>query len=103
MFVTLQLYIQRQPVLYGLADTIKTLCSPLKIFKINTEDIKTMVCISLSVFYVIKKELQEVKEVCIVKKISFNIKNMKIILSKFFISLFARASEIEEALIVKEK
>lgn len=78
------------------------LCSPLKIFKVNTEDIKIMVCISLSVIPVLKKDLQEVKEACIAKNIDFNIKNMKIILSKFFISLIARVSEIEEALIAKE-
>lgn len=61
-----------------------------------------MVCISLSVIPVLKKDLQEVKEACIAKNIDFNIKNMKIILSKFFISLIARVSEIEEALIAKE-
>lgn len=61
-----------------------------------------MVCISLSVIPVLKKDLLEVKEACIAKNIDFNIKNMKIILSKFFISLIARVSEIEEALIAKE-
>ena len=61
-----------------------------------------MVCISLSVIPVLKKDLYEVKEACIAKNIDFNIKNMKIILSKFFISLIARVSEIEEALIAKE-
>lgn len=60
-----------------------------------------MVCISLSVIPVLKKDLQEVKEACIAKNIDFNIENMKIILSKFFISLIVRVSEIEEALEAK--
>lgn len=60
-----------------------------------------MVCISLSVIPVIKKDLYEVKEACIAKNIDFNIKNMNIILSKFFMSLIARVSEIEEAIEAK--
>ena len=85
----------------SIADTIKTLCSPLKIFKVNTDDIKVMVCISLSVIPILKKDLYELKEACISKKITFNVKNMKIILAKFFLSLISRVNEIEESLIAK--
>ncbi len=85
----------------GLAETIKTLCSPLKLFKINTDEIKIMVSISLSIFPIIKKDLSEIKEACIAKGISFNIKNMKIILSKFFLSLIFKVNQLEESLIAK--
>ena len=44
-------------MLHGIADTIKAICSPLKIFKVNTDDIKVMVCISLSVIPILKKDL----------------------------------------------
>ena len=60
-----------------------------------------MVCISLSMIPVLKKDLYEVKEACKAKNISMNIKNTKIILGKFFISLIKRVNEIEESLIAK--
>lgn len=85
----------------GIAETIKIICSPLKILKVNTDEIKVMVCISLSMIPILKKELYEVKEACIAKNIVFNVKNMKIILSKFFITLITRVNEIEESLIAK--
>lgn len=83
------------------ADTINLLCSPLKLFHINTDDIKIMVCISLSMLPVLKSDLYEVKNACIAKGIKFNVLNMKYILSKFFITLLRRVNEIEESLITK--
>lgn len=88
-------------MLHGIADTIKIICSPLKIFKVNTDDIKVMVCISLSVIPILKKDLYELKEACKSKNITFNVKNMKIVLAKFFLSLISRVNEIEESLIAK--
>lgn len=88
-------------MLHGIADTIKAICSPLKIFKVNTDDIKVMVCISLSVIPILKKDLYELKEACKSKNITFNVKNMKIVLAKFFLSLISRVNEIEESLIAK--
>lgn len=85
----------------GMAKTIKTLFYPLKIFKVNTEDIRVMVCISLSMIPILKKDLIEVKEACIAKNIKFNIKNTKIILVRFFGTLISRVSQIEESLIEK--
>lgn len=85
----------------GIAETIKTLCYPLKIFKVNTEDIRIMVCISLSMIPILIKDLREVKEACKAKSIKFNIKNTKIILAKFFLTLISRVSQIEESLIAK--
>lgn len=88
-------------MLHGIADTIKAICYPLKIFKVNTDDIKVMVCISLSVIPILKKDLYELKEACKSKNITFNVKNMKIVLAKFFLSLISRVNEIEESLIAK--
>lgn len=88
-------------MLLGIAETVQLLCTPLKIFKINTEEIKVMVCISLSMIPVLKKDLQEIKDSCRAKNISFNLKNMKYILSKFFLSLITRVNQIEESLISK--
>ena len=88
-------------MLHGIADTIKSICSPLKIFNANTENIKIMVSISLSVIPILKKDLFEIKEACKSKNITFNIKNMKIVLAKFFLSLISRVNDIEESLISK--
>lgn len=88
-------------MLCGIAETIKILCSPLKIFKINTEDIKILVCISLSMIFVLRNDLMETKEACKAKGIHFNLKNIKYILSKFFLSLIFRINQIEDSLISK--
>ena len=85
----------------GIAETIKTICYPLKLFKVNTDDIKVMICISLSVIPILKKDLYELKEACKAKKITLNLKNIKIVLVKFFLSLILRVNEIEESLIAK--
>ena len=85
----------------SIAETIKLICSPLIIFRIDTNDIKVLVCICLSVIPMLKKDLYEVKEACIAKNITFNIQSVKIIFAKFFSSLVVRVNEIEESLIVK--
>ncbi len=85
----------------SIAETVKLLCSPLKIFKINTDEIKIMVCISLSMFPILRKDLYEIKEACISRGMKFNIKNTKNILSKYCLSIIKRVNYIEEALIAK--
>jgi energy-coupling factor transporter transmembrane protein EcfT len=87
--------------LHGIAETIKKICFPLKILKVNTDEIKVMICISLSMIPILKKDLYDIKEACIAKKIKFNVKNMKSILTKFFLKLLVRVNEIEESLKAK--
>ena len=60
-----------------------------------------MVSIALSMIPVLKKEYREVKEACKAKNINFNIKNMKIILSKILLSTIKRINEIDESLVEK--
>ncbi len=84
-----------------MADTIKLLCTPLKIFKANPNEIKLMVSISLSMLPILKKELLEMRESATAKNMKFNIKNTKNILYKFCISVIRRVSYIEESLIAK--
>lgn len=80
---------------------IKNLCTPLKIFKINPKDIELLVSISLSMLPILRKELNEVKDACKAKNISFNVKNSKYILSKLLLSIIRKTNYIEEALISK--
>ena len=83
------------------AEVIQFLCMPLKIFKVNTDEIKIMVCISLSMIPILKKELLEIKDACIAKNITFNIRNSKYILGVFFLNIMKRVNQIEETLIAK--
>ena len=87
--------------MHGIAETIKRICFPLKIFRINTDEIRIMICISLSMIPILKKRLNEMKEACRAKNITLNIKNMKIVLAKFFLLLITRVNQIEESLIAK--
>lgn len=84
-----------------LAKTIRAICKPLEIFKVNTEEIEVLVSISLSMIPVLKKEYREVKEACKAKNISLNIKNIKIILSKMLLSTIKRINEIDDSLVEK--
>lgn len=84
-----------------IAKTVKKICTPLKLLKINPEEIEVLVAISLSMLPVLKKEYFEVREACKAKNIKFNIKNMKVILSKSLTSFLQRVSEIDEALVEK--
>ncbi len=83
------------------AKTVELLCSPLRLFKINTEEIFILVCISLSMIPIIKNELIEIRNSCKAKNMNINVKNYKYILSKFFYSLLIRVNEIEGSLIAK--
>lgn len=87
--------------IFEFAKIIEKLCTPLKILKINTEEIKLVVSICIAIFPIIKKDLKELKEASKYKDINLNIKNIKIILSKYLVSLIKRVNEIDEALIEK--
>ncbi len=85
----------------GIAHTVKTLCKPLKIIKVNPKEIELMVCISLSMLPILKEQCIGLKDACLAKGIKFNTKNMKIILSKLMVSIMKRVNDIEEAIIEK--
>lgn len=86
-----------------IANTIKTLCKPLELFNINTEEIEIMVAISLAVIPILKKDLIEIRDVYKYKGIKFNIKNIKNSLLIFFIGIIKRTNQIDEALIARGK
>ena len=60
-----------------------------------------LISISLSIMPILKKEIIEIKQACLVKGVKLNIKNIKIILSKFLLLNLIRVNQIEEALISK--
>lgn len=83
------------------AITIKMLCTPLKLGKVNLDEIELLVSISLSMIPILKEEFRQLKEACLAKGIKMNIKNMKVILTKLMISIMKRVNEIEESIIEK--
>lgn len=85
----------------NLASTIKSICTPLKLFKVNLEDIQLLVCISLSMLPVLKTEYTGVKEACLAKGIAIKASNMKPILVKLMVSVMKRVNHIEESMIEK--
>lgn len=91
----------RTTTVRGVADTIKRLCMPFKLVNVNPDEIELLVCISLSMIPILKREYTQLKDACFVKGMDINIKNMKIILTKLMISIMKRVSEIEESVIEK--
>ena len=91
----------RTTTAFSVAKTVKTLCRPLEIFKIDTDDIEILVALGITMVPVLKKEFLDLKNACLAKNIDWNIKNMKIILSKFLFSIIKRVNEIDEALMQK--
>lgn len=85
----------------GIAKTIGMLSTPLKYIKVNVQEIEILVAISLAMIPILKQEYKEVQEACKAKNINLNISNMKIILSKLFLTTFKRIGEIDEALLEK--
>lgn len=85
----------------GIANTIKTICMPLTLFKVNIEEIEVMVVISLSIIRILKKDLLDIMDVCKSKNIKLNIMNIKYIMSIYLIGIIKRTNQIDEALIAK--
>lgn len=85
----------------GVASTIKRLCMPLKLLKVNPDEIELLVCISLSMLPILKNEFCQVKEACFAKGMTMNVNNMKAILTKLMVSIMKRVNEIEESIIEK--
>lgn len=83
------------------ATTIQRLCYPLKIFRIDTTDIKILVCISLSLIPTLRQQLSETRLACVAKKMPLNFRNAKPILSRFFTSVLTRIEQIESSLLAK--
>lgn len=85
----------------GIAHTIKSLCMPLKWLNVNPDDMELLVCISLSMLPILKREYFQLREACVAKGMALNIKNSKVVLTKLMISVMKRVNEIEESMIEK--
>lgn len=84
-----------------LANTIKNLCCPLKLFKINTENIGLMVSISICMIPVLKSELYSVIQAIKSKGKIMKINSIAVTMKPILISILKRTNEIEKTLIAK--
>ncbi len=83
------------------ADTIQKLCYPLKIFKININNIGMMVSISICMLPVIKNEIYTLIRVMKSKGRIMKINSIIIIMKPMLISILRKTSQIEKTLIAK--
>ena len=84
-----------------ISTSITYLFYPLKIFKVNLDEINVTISLALNLIPIIKRELSDLKYACISKGIKINVKNMKYILSRYFYNMIVRVNSINEALISK--
>lgn len=84
-----------------IAVTIQKLCAPLKLFRVDTTDIKILVCIALSLVPTLRRQLSEIYLACAAKHMPINLRNAKPILGRFFTSVFDRITQIESSLLAK--
>lgn len=85
----------------GVANTIKLIFNPLSFLGIDNEQIRILVCISLSMIPIFKRDLCELRDACISKGVRLNVSNVKFVVSKFFLSILQRVNKIERALYAK--
>jgi energy-coupling factor transporter transmembrane protein EcfT len=89
----------------ALGQAIQILMYPLKIFGINPKDIGLLVCIAIAFIPILRDELQQIKNMLIVKGVNMRAKNVienaNLIFKPFFISIFQRLNEIEDTLRAK--
>lgn len=83
------------------AVTIQELCTPLKLFHVDTTDIKILVCISLSLIPTLERQLRDIRLACAAKRMPINMHTIKPILVCFFTSVFSRVEQIEASLLAK--
>ncbi|MBE5820074.1 MAG: hypothetical protein E7310_04615 [Clostridiales bacterium] len=86
---------------FEFAKVIEKLFTPLKLFKVNPEDISLIICIAIAFLPILKDEFIQLKRVIKVKGYTLKISNCGIILKPFFISLFERINEVSYSLKAK--
>lgn len=80
------------------AKVIQDLMYPLKIFKINPEEIGIIIRIALCVLPILKNEIEQKKEALKAKGFESKLSNLFIIVKPLFISILRRTSEMEKTL-----
>lgn len=95
-------------ILYSLTTTtlafahlVQQLLSPLQKFGLESDDIAVLICVSLAMMPIFQREVRELQNACRAKELPLNFRNTKAVLSRFCLNLFARADQLEQALLAK--
>lgn len=84
-----------------ISDTIQKLLYPLKIFKIDTNNIGIMISISICMIPILKNEIYTLKNAMKSKGKLLKINTMIIVIKPILISILNKTKEMEKALISK--
>ena len=82
-----------------IADTIEKFFYPLKIFKIDTKQIRMIVSIALCMIPVLKNEMITLKNTMKSRGQNWNVRNSIILLKPMMISILRKTNEMEKTLI----
>ena len=87
------------------AKVIENIFYPLKIFGVNPKNIGLIICIALAFVPILKKELEEFKDVLKIKGFKVTLinilKNITLIGKPFFVSILRKVNDIENSLMIK--
>jgi len=83
------------------ADTIQRICYPLKMLKVNTNNIGIIVSISICMIPVLKNEIHAISQAMKSKGKLVKINSTIIIMKSMLISILRRTNQIEKTLIAK--
>lgn len=82
-----------------IAKIVETLLTPLKIFKINTENIGIIIAIAITVMPILLSEINQKISNMNSKGMRFEIKSISIFFKSILISILIRCNEMEKSLI----
>ena len=84
-----------------LSDTIQKICTPLKFFKIEINNVGLMISISICMIPILKEEIVSIIKAVKSKGGKIDIRYLFIIMKPLLISIFKNTNQIEKTLIAK--
>jgi hypothetical protein len=86
----------------GFIKAIKILLTPLTIFKINTDEITTVMILALSNIQRVRTDIEDYKRACKIKRIPLNLKSITSILERFITKELRLSNDLECAMIIRK-
>lgn len=83
------------------AELMQQLLAPLELFHFDTEQIRIMVAVALSIIPLLGRDVRELKNAARAKNMPLNLRTIRQILVNLSLRIFIRANQIEESLVAK--
>lgn len=83
------------------ATLMQQLLAPLKLVHFDTEQVRIMVAVALSIMPLLSRDVRELKNAACAKGMPLNLRTVKQILINLSLRIFIRANQIEESLLAK--